>query len=345
MDLRLVVKGYLDKQGRSVKKFTNNLPGNDWALSFLKRHKGNVSTRMSQNIKRARAAVSAQTINDYFDNLEQTLLGVHPCSIVNYDETNLTDDPGTKKILCRRGQKHPEKVNDFAKSATSLMFSASGDGILLPIYVIYKAENLYDSWRTRGPKGTRYGCTKSGWFDQKHFEDWFFMVALPYLQKMPQPRVLIGDNLSSHFSETVLTACTENGVIFTMLPKHSTHLAHPLDVDFFRPLKCKWRLLLQKWRDQENKGTLSKIYFPPLLKTLIDEWKKSCADNIKNGFRKTGIIPLNRQQVLKELPNEEVGANPVNIESDMDDSLLSLLRELHYGKEKSTARTSRKEKL
>lgn len=163
-----------------------------------------------------------------------------PESIVNYDETNLTDDPGNKKIICRRGQKHPEKVNDFAKSATSLMFSCSGDGKLLPIYVVYIAENLYDSRRIGGPKGTRYGCTKSGWFDQKHFEDWYFSIALPYLRKQLSPRVLLGDNLSSHFSEAVLKSCGENEITFSMLPKHSTHLAQPLDVAFFRPLKCKW---------------------------------------------------------------------------------------------------------
>lgn len=70
MDLRLVVKGYLDREGRTVRKFKNNLPGEDWVQSFLKRHLKQLSARMSQNIKRARASVSVQTINSYFDNLE-----------------------------------------------------------------------------------------------------------------------------------------------------------------------------------------------------------------------------------------------------------------------------------
>lgn len=345
LDLRLVVKGYLDKQGRTVRKFKNNLPGEDWVISFLKRHKKQLSSRMSQNIKRARAAVSAQTVNKYFDNLEETLSGVQPCSIVNYDETNLTDDPGNKKIICRRGQKHPEKVNDFAKSATSLMFSCSGDGKLLPTYVLYKAENLYDSWRVGGPKGSRYGCTKSGWFDQKHFEDWFFQVAVPYLKKQPEPRVLIGDNLSSHFSESVLTSCVANGIFFTMLPKHSTHLAQPLDVAFFRPLKCKWRSLLQEWRNNGNKGSLSKIHFPPMLKKLLESLEDKCEDKIKSGFKKTGIVPVDRQQVLDQLPNKGVEANPVAVGEDMDDSVVGLLRQLRYGNENPRPRTSRRDKL
>lgn len=76
------VKEFLNKQERSVKKFANSLPGNDWAFCFIERDKGNVSTIMSKNIKRARATVSVQSIKDHFDNLEQTFLVIQPCSIV-----------------------------------------------------------------------------------------------------------------------------------------------------------------------------------------------------------------------------------------------------------------------
>ena len=38
-DLRVFVKSYLDKEGRQVKQFKNNYPGEDWASSFVKRHK------------------------------------------------------------------------------------------------------------------------------------------------------------------------------------------------------------------------------------------------------------------------------------------------------------------
>lgn len=71
---------------------------------------------MIQNIKRAGASISEQTMNNYFDNLEVTLRGVKAGSIVNYNENN-DGRPGQQKITHRRGQKHPEKVNDFAKSA------------------------------------------------------------------------------------------------------------------------------------------------------------------------------------------------------------------------------------
>ncbi|KAJ2937286.1 hypothetical protein O0L34_g19527 [Tuta absoluta] len=38
LDLRFYAKYYLDKQGKVVERFKNNLPGVEWAVSVLKRH-------------------------------------------------------------------------------------------------------------------------------------------------------------------------------------------------------------------------------------------------------------------------------------------------------------------
>lgn len=82
-----------------------------------------------------------------------------------------------------------------------------------------------------------------------------------------------------------------------------------------------------------------------MLKKLIEELSESCGDSIRSGFRKTGIVPLDRQEILNLLPNKGVDANPVRIEENMDESVKDLLRELRYGKEKPRPRTNRKEKL
>jgi len=100
---------------------------------------------MCQNIKRSRAAVTPDDINKYFDNLTISLENVPPNNIINYDETNLSDDPGRKKIICKRGIKYPERVMNQTKSSTSVMFAAAADGTLIPPYVIYKAAHLYDT--------------------------------------------------------------------------------------------------------------------------------------------------------------------------------------------------------
>jgi len=89
--------------------------------------------------------VSEEVINNYFDHLERELDKLLPICIFNYDETNLSDDPGRKKALMKHGTKYPEHIINSTKSSTSIMVCGSAAGELLPINVVYKAENLYNN--------------------------------------------------------------------------------------------------------------------------------------------------------------------------------------------------------
>lgn len=160
------------------------MPGKEWAISFVTRHKDVLSLRLCQNIKRCRASISRETINNYFDNLAISLEGVPPEYIINYDETNLTDDPGRKKILTKRGCKYPERLMNSTKTLISIMFAASGNGTVLSPYTVYRSKHMHDSWRKGGPKGARFNRSQSGWFHSLCFDDWVKSIALPYGNKL-----------------------------------------------------------------------------------------------------------------------------------------------------------------
>lgn len=149
-DLRMFAKAYLDREGKTVARFSNNTPGVDWALSVLKRHKNGYGQRLATNIKRSRAAVGPESLNKYFDNLQREVFNIPPSNIFNYDESNLSDDPGKKKCVYRRGVKYPERVMNHSKSCTTVMICGSADGTLLPPCVIYKSMHLYDTWKEGG---------------------------------------------------------------------------------------------------------------------------------------------------------------------------------------------------
>jgi len=340
LDLRIIVKGYLDRRGISIPSFKNNMPGIDWANSFLTRHKDALTLRMCQNIKRARAKVSPVTIRQYFDNLESTLNEVPPSNILNYDETNLADDPGRKKVILRRGTKYPERVMDSSKSAVSLMYAACGDGTLLPPYVVYKALHIYDAWTIGGPKGARYNRSKSGWFDLHCFRDWFEKIALPHLKSLTGKKIMLGDNLSSHLSADVVKMCEENNIHFCFLTPNSTHLSQPLDVAFFRPMKVAWRKILEKFKKSgagRKQASIPKEVFPSLLRELTNTMQENAGENIRSGFEKCGIVPVNRENVLSRLPKETsaegasgAGESNEGGARDMDESFLNVLREMRY---------------
>ena len=204
-ELRMLVKSMLGKSGRTVHKFRNNLPGGDWASTFLCRHKEQLRNRLTQNTKLARADITAEAVNDYFTNLSTSIANVPPANIWNFDETNFSDDPGWKKCIHKRGLKYPERVMNHSKTSISVTFCGNGKGEVLPPYTVYKAEHLWERWCTGGPKGSQFKRSRSGWFDNFTFSDWFIQsIFLPITKKQQGPKVLIGDNLSSNFSEEIL---------------------------------------------------------------------------------------------------------------------------------------------
>ena len=105
------------------------------------------------------------------------------------------------------------------------MFAIAADGTLLPPYVVYKAKHSYEGWTEGGIEGSRYNRSMSGWFDSELFEDWFKTLALPYFRKLNGPKVLIGDNLNSHLTNSVIQECENNEIKFILLPpnKHTSY--------------------------------------------------------------------------------------------------------------------------
>lgn len=95
----------------------------------------------------------------------------------------------------------------------------------------------------------------------------------------------------------------ENDIQFVLLPANATHLCQPLDVAYFRPLKMAWKRILLDWK-KRHRGSITKEYFPQLLHKVLVSLKDTEKSNIIAGFRACGIVPLDRQQVLKRLPRQ-----------------------------------------
>ena len=95
-----LVKAYVDQEILQIKYFKNNFPGPDWLQGFIKHHR---LTHYRQ-CKASRAEVNEDVINDYFNHLAEALKDVPAYNLFNYDETNVTDDPGSKQVITRRGR-------------------------------------------------------------------------------------------------------------------------------------------------------------------------------------------------------------------------------------------------
>ena len=90
-DIRCLVQSYFNSIDQQSKQFMDNMPGPDWIRLFIKRH--NLTKRISDNIKAARVEVIRDFIKNYISHLQKWTI-VPPECIYNFDETNVTDDPG-----------------------------------------------------------------------------------------------------------------------------------------------------------------------------------------------------------------------------------------------------------
>lgn len=332
LELQQLISQFLADNNIEVPRFTNNIPGTDYLRGFLKRHRDTLTFRLCQNIKRKRAAVNAEIVTEYYDELAKSLKGVPVENIFNYDETNFSDNPSEQNVLCKRKVKYVERIMNNSKTAHSVMFCGNALGQMLPIYVVYKATNMYDSWMSGGPPQTRFNRTKNGWFDKVTFEDWIKTIVIPALRRLDGIKILIGDNLSSHLSLEVIRLCELHYIKFVFLPSNSTHLLQPLDVAVYAPLKHYWRTILTDWKKSSGMiaTTVSKSVFPSLLTKLMDKATPTLKANVISGFRKCGIHPLNLTEMLSRLPKapETPHQNGPNVEEALDNSFIAFMQSL-----------------
>lgn len=206
------------------------------------------------------------------------------------------------------------------------MFAVTDDGQTLPVYVVYKGQHKWSTWTQNGPRKARYNSTKSGWFDEQTFHEWFCTVVLPWAESRQGTKMLIGDNLSSHFCPDVIKKCEEHDILFVCLPKNSTHLTQPLDVAVFAPMKRVWRNILLEWKSKDGKplSSLPKDHFPRLLNKMLQQMEPTIAKTIRAGFSTTGIRPLDQEKVLKKLPDDDKLTQSPNVSATMIDFLKDL---------------------
>ncbi|KAF2880813.1 hypothetical protein ILUMI_25370 [Ignelater luminosus] len=102
-DLRHVIRSFLDRIGRLISYFEKNMPGKNRISSFLRRHL-QLTARFAANIKRNMGATDETTLCEYINNLAEVVRKVPRENIWNFDETNLTDNPGQRKLFVARGK-------------------------------------------------------------------------------------------------------------------------------------------------------------------------------------------------------------------------------------------------
>ncbi|CAB3248639.1 unnamed protein product [Arctia plantaginis] len=298
LDIKIVIRDYLNSRNRTVPLFRNNIPGKDWLKSFLDRHQSLYRRRVN-----GRAHVSEVSVTDFLEQVSNVIENVEPGNIYSYDEISFGDDLLKNTNVWRRKTKYPDIKTDALEACFTVMFCGNAEGEAIPPLIISKSEHRCSTWAENGPVGASYSSTKYGWIDVITFENWFLSHLLPILRKRKGRKVVIGDSLSSHISLKVLSASEKENIRFMCLPPNSIHVLQPLENVYYQPLQQIWFELLLSWKIFKIKGnaaTTMKADFPCLLRAALD-LLPDIKENLINGFKETGIYPLSTQEPLKRL--------------------------------------------
>lgn len=95
---------------------------------------------------------------------------------------------------------------------------------MFPPFIIFKGRSVMWEWTQHGPDGARYSVSDSGWINSDLSESWLRDVIVPWARQTEKPKVLLGDNHSSHLTPEAIRLCIANNICFAFLPRNATHL-------------------------------------------------------------------------------------------------------------------------
>ena len=140
------------------------------------------------------------------------------------------------KHIAPKGIKKVHEPSSGNKSQITILAYSNAVGTVLSPMVIFKGEYLNYEWTKGEILNTIYGMSPQGWIDHELFAEWLLKL---FVKNMPQTRpvLLLLDWHSSHYTPEAVKIAAENEIVLFCLPPNTTHMAQPLDVSFFGPLK------------------------------------------------------------------------------------------------------------
>ena len=247
-EVKLMAQSFLNKAGRKT-QLKDNLPGEDWMISFTKKRSHRLSCRKPEVLTKARAAsLSVPTLDKFFNLLlevysENGLLDADdaPERIYNCDETGCNTDPTSKKMFFKKSSKEAYMMDD-TKLWENHVYCFGCRFCCWGIFAAthFKGKHLYESWTALGPAGTTYAVSESGWMSDIVFENWFASSFVPFVSEKREPVVLTFDGHGSHLTYRTIVKAMEENIIIVCLPPNTSRALQPLDVSVFKPFKEQW---------------------------------------------------------------------------------------------------------
>lgn len=277
--------------------------GQNWVYNFITRHP-ELKSKYNRKYDYQRAKCEdPEIIQAWFRLVRNTIAkyGILDADIYNFDETGFQMGViSTAKVVTAADRARTVSIQPGNREWVTVIESINAAGQILPPMVIFKGKMRQYSWYETIPPDWAIGVSDNGWttdalgliwlkdtFD-KHTRD----------RTVGKYRLLILDGHGSHVTAEFDQYCSQNSIIVLCMPPHSSHLLQPLDVSCFSVLKRSYGNAVEASM-RAGINHIDKDDF-----TVLYQQARATSFNpttILSGFRATGLVPFNPDQVLSRL--------------------------------------------
>ena len=288
-------------------------PGKNWPQGFYKRNPQLKSRRMRAiPWDRHDHSIYAK-VTEWFSIIGKELASpaILDENVYNMDETGVRlGNLGSLKVLVSRDELQNYRGAGSQRTLITAVECISATGRCLDPLVIWPAKSHRSNWTTHPTPGWHFACSETGYTNNVINLYWMQHVFDPQTKPTAngKRRILINDGQLSHESLDVMTFCFENNIIFCRLSSHTSHKLQPCDLAVFGPLKTAYREQVERLF-RGGAGMVDKQHFT-LLYSRARETPLT-ARNIRSGWSKAGLSPLNPERVLATLNQPASAPGPV----------------------------------
>lgn len=280
--------------------------GQRWVYNFLRRQPSLKALKGIRIDYERMEGVTHQKICTFFEvYYQEPFRSIKEENIFNMDETGLMMGQAstrTELVIGSATRKRVFTKNSPNREWVSIIECISATGVAVRPLVIFKGINFQAQWMPSVEEveltSWEFKCTPRGWTDNITAMEWLTEIFIPSTRPEDAEdwRLLILDGHVTHSQEDFMVECWKHKIYLCYLIPHSSHVLQPLDVGVFGPLKRAYKDQIDITGYENPTAPIDKVRF---VKCYAEARERAfSAENIKSGFRATGMYPRNRHAAL-----------------------------------------------